>query len=75
MESRKKAKPTTATLVCKVREPPNISKSYGVAEAGEDEIGLVTPVTPRLVFVTLKGKSNLQNGKPQLISLFCCCYG
>lgn len=47
---------TSSISVAKVRKPPNVAESYGIAEAGEQEFHATGPITPLLIFVHFSGR-------------------
>ena len=44
----------TSMLVAEVGEPPEVAKSNGEAEAGEEEVALVAPGTPLCLLLVLR---------------------
>lgn len=47
---------TSSISVAKVRKPPNVAESYGIAEAREQEFHATGPITPLLIFVHFSGR-------------------
>ena len=59
----------TSMLVAEVGEPPEVAKSNGEAEAGEEEVALVAPGTPLCLLLVLRVPSpSISFTRPHVLS-------